>query len=209
MHYDENYFRWQKGMGEFGGHAELFKFREFVNTEDTVLDFGCGGGYLLNNVKCTRKAGIEINPTARELAQSMGITVHDSIAAVPDEFASLVISNHALEHVECPFQNLVDLKPKIKMNGRLVFVVPHEGPHDKWQPDDINQHLYTWNPMTLGNLFSKAGYGVCAVNTIRHRWPPRGYLKLYQFSSVLFHLFCKMEAYRIGNYQIQIVAERN
>jgi len=191
--------------------ANSFKFAPYLRNDDTLLDFGCGGGYLLNNFKCkcTNIAGIEVNPSARQQAHSLGILVYDSIAAVPDEYYSLVISNHALEHVECPYQALVDLKPKIKMNGRLVFVVPHEGPHDKWLSDDINQHLYTWNPMTLGNLFSKAGYRVRTVDTIRHRWP-RNYLKIYRYlGKNLFQLFCKIEAYRVGNYQIRIVAERN
>jgi len=120
-----------------------------------------------------------------------------------------VISNHALEHVDCPLETLVDLLPKIKRNGHVVFVVPHEGPRNKWQPNDINQHLYTWNPMTLGNLFSKAGFRICSVDTIRHKWP-RNYLRLYKYlGGPLFHFLCRIEAYRTRNFQIRIVAERN
>lgn len=208
MTYGAKYFEWQKDMGHFGGIVNSPIFSPYLQPDDTLLDFGCGGGYLLNNLMCTTKAGIEINPVARQQAHSMGITVYETISDVPDEFASLVISNHALEHVDCPFQTLVNLKSKLKMNGRLVFIVPHEGPHDKWLPNDINQHLYTWNPMTMGNLFAKAGYRVCAVDTIRHRWP-RNYLKLYQFfGAKLFQTLCKLEAYRVSNYQIRIVASK-
>ena len=209
MSYDANYFEWQQKVGLFGGMANSFKFNQYLRNEDTVLDFGCGGGYLLNNLKCRQKAGIEVNPTARQSAHVMGIMVYDTIDSVPDQFASLVISNHALEHVECPYQTLIELKPKIKRSGRLVFVVPHEGPRDKWHPNDINQHLYTWNPMTLGNLFSNAGYTVSAVETIRHRWP-RNYIKIYKyFGEHLFHILCKLEAYRTNNYQIRIIAIKN
>ena len=54
MHYDANYFRWKKEIHEMGGEAELFKFRQFVNPGDTVLDFGCGGGFILKNIDCRR-----------------------------------------------------------------------------------------------------------------------------------------------------------
>lgn len=207
MHYDETYFQRQKKDGEFGAYADMFKFRQFVKPDDTVLDFGCGGGYLLDSLACADKAGIEVNPSARQQAQASGIKVHDSVAAVPNDFASLVISNHALEHVDCPFQTLVDLKAKIKAKGRLVFVVPHENPGRKWKANDVDQHLYTWNPMTLGNLFSKAGYRVESVDTIRHKWP-RGYMKFYQLSPLLFHFLCKVEAFRASNYQVRVVAVR-
>lgn len=206
MAYDSKYFEWQKSVGMFGGMANRFKFLPYLRNDDHLLDFGCGGGFLLNNLNCTEKAGIEVNPTARQQANSLGLTVYDSIAAVPDNFASLVISNHALEHVGCPKQALTELKEKTRKGCRLVFVVPHEPANDAWHPDDINQHLYTWNPMTLGNLFTHAGYNVRKVDTIRHRWP-RHYLGMNNFlGGRLFHIVCKLEAYRTGNYQVRIFA---
>ena len=41
-----------------------------------VLDFGCGGGYLLHNLTCAEKAGIEVNPAAIEDARAKGLTIY-------------------------------------------------------------------------------------------------------------------------------------
>ena len=53
-HYDqqagEDYFDFQASIGEFGGWANVTKFSDYVAPGDTVLDFGCGGGYLLKNL---------------------------------------------------------------------------------------------------------------------------------------------------------------
>lgn len=46
-HYNEDYFNWQKNIGLFGGWANSTKFEQYITKEDDVLDFGCGGGYLL------------------------------------------------------------------------------------------------------------------------------------------------------------------
>lgn len=42
-YYDEKYFDWQKSSGAFRARADLFKFKQFINSTDKVIDFGCGG----------------------------------------------------------------------------------------------------------------------------------------------------------------------
>ena len=58
-HYDKKYFDWQSSIGEFGGWANQTKFAEYISSNSRVLDFGCGGGYLLKNLECRAKAGVE------------------------------------------------------------------------------------------------------------------------------------------------------
>jgi cyclopropane fatty-acyl-phospholipid synthase-like methyltransferase len=60
-HYDSKYYDWQKGMGAFGGWANITKFNDYISPNDDVLDFGCGGGYLLKNLVCKKRVGVEIN----------------------------------------------------------------------------------------------------------------------------------------------------
>ena len=66
-YYDADYFEWQKDIGLFGGWANAHKFRASVSKEDTVVDFGCGGGFLLAHLECKRRIGIEPNPIAAEV----------------------------------------------------------------------------------------------------------------------------------------------
>jgi len=60
-YYNKKYFSWQSRVGEFGGRANLSKFAKFIRPDHHVIDYGCGGGYLLKNIKCKEKIGIEIN----------------------------------------------------------------------------------------------------------------------------------------------------
>lgn len=208
MAYDKQYFDWQKKNGEFGGIVDQGKFAPYITVNDAVLEFGCGGGYLLKNIKCKHKIGIEINPVARLNAEEYGLAVVDIISDIPDDYADVVISNHALEHVDNPLNTLRELYQKLKLNGKMVFVVPHEKACHDWKPLDINQHLYTWNPMTLGNLFQRAGYRIISVERIWHRWPHR-YATLYQiFGENLFHCACKIEAIRTNTVQIRVIAQK-
>ena len=208
MTYDNSYFEWQKHIGAFGGHANLFKFSDFINESDIVLDFGCGGGYLLGNIECADKAGVEINEIARQVAKSSGITVYRKLNDVPDRFATLAISNHVLEHVSCPLQELTTLLSKLRFGGRAVFVVPHQNPGEPYVENDVNQHLYTWNPQTFGNLFKVAGFINIRVDVLQHKWPPNFTSWYKLLGQRRFDILCHWYAKLKKNYQIRAYAER-
>ncbi len=68
-HYNETYFDYQKDIGLFGGLANKIKFEDLVKKDQKVLDFGCGGGYLLDNFNQIEKNGVEINKEAVQEAK--------------------------------------------------------------------------------------------------------------------------------------------
>jgi len=207
-YYNKDYFEHQKEIGKFEGKAGLFKFKDYIEPGDTVIDFGCGGGYLLENLSCGKKIGIEPNKAAHETAKRNAHEVYSGIEEVPDNLADVVISNHVLEHVLCPLESIKLLKSKVKVDGKLVFVVPHQTPGEDFRENDINKHLYTWNPLTFGNLFKAAGYNIVKVDTIRHTWPP-GYKTIRKlFGSSVFHLASRIYAILRNSYQIRVIAEK-
>jgi len=185
------------------------KFTPYINATDNVIDFGAGGGYLLKNIKCSKKIGIEINDFARDLASKQGITLYKVIDEVDDNWADVIISNHALEHVENPLETLRSLKSKLKIGGKIIIVVPHQTPNEKYVKSDINQHLYTWNPLTLGNLLQRAGYKVKSVDVLRHAWPPY-YQELWKLiGEKNFHRLSYLYALYKNSYQIRGIAIRH
>lgn len=207
-YYDKNYFLWQKAIGEFSVKVGAFKFQPFVNENDTVLDFGCGGGYIISSLTCKRRIGIEINEIARQEAAEKGIEVYKYSNEVPDDSCDLIISNHALEHVSAPYEEIKILLLKLKSKGRIVFVVPNEK-KNKWNPNDINKHLFTWSEINIGNLFDAAGYDVISVKEIRHRWPPNFFFLYKVFGKTLFYFICRIYGTLRNNIsQIQIVAAK-
>lgn len=167
--YDKDYFEWQKSCGTWGGIYDSIKFSEFVKPNDTLIDFGCGGGYILEKMPCAEKAGIEINPVARQFCLSKNLNVKESLDEIPEEWASIIISNHVLEHVPHPLSVLMDLKKKLKPKGKIIFIVPSER-NIRYIPGNIDQHLYTWAEVNLGNLFKFAGYDIIRVEKVHLRW---------------------------------------
>lgn len=208
-HYNEKYFSWQMSVGEFGGWANRDKFAGYIRPEFSVLDFGCGGGYLLRGIDCKEKVGIEVNPAAREKAASLGIRVHETVDQVEDNWADLIISNNALEHTLHPLQELKGLYPKLKTGGKVVFIVPCESIGFRYRPDDVNHHLYSWSPMCIGNLFTEAGYRVDKVEPYIHKWPPYYRIVARLCGARLFHLVCRLYGHLERSwFQVRIVAAK-
>jgi SAM-dependent methyltransferase len=209
IYYDESYFRWQAPLGEFGGWANQSKFREYICAESRVLDFGCGGGFLLKNLPCSKRVGVELNPTAAETAKKNGIEVYRTVEEVPDGYVDVVISNNALEHTLYPLQELKALHKKLRVGGRIVFVVPCESISYAYQPNDVNRHLYSWSPMGIGNLFTEAGFTVIESKPYIHKWP-RGYRFIAKICGRrLFDVVCRVYG-RIERtwFQVRVVAEK-
>lgn len=208
-HYDGGYFDWQSSIGEFGGWANQSKFAQHISRDQVVLDFGCGGGFLLKNLDCRKKIGVEVNPTAADSARKKGIEVFSSVAEVPDQSVDVIISNHALEHALQPLSELKGLLTKLKPGGKAIFVVPSESISCSYRKDDINHHLFTWSPMCLGNLFSEAGFSVIESRPYTHKWPPKykliariGGRGLFDFASRLYARLDRRSS------QVKLIAER-
>ena len=207
-HYNEDYFEWQKKIGSIGGYLNKFKFEKEVNNTDTLLDFGCGGGYLLQQFKNDKKIGFEINRSAWNEITSKGIIVYDDFNDISDESIDTIISNHALEHVPLPLQTFENLYKKLKFGGKIIIVIPCEQPNEKqfyYSENDINQHLHTWCPMTFGNLAKLAGFTVQSCTAFRHQWCP-DYATNYSDSN--FHERCRQYAKKNNNIQIKLIATK-
>lgn len=208
-HYDAEYFAWQRKIGEFGAWANLPKFEAYLTPSDRVLDFGCGGGYLLASLDVRETIGIEVNPVAREAAHELGVDARASTEDVPDGWADVIISNHALEHCSHPMGEIEALWHKLRPGGRFVCVVPSETPHRRYKATDHNRHLYTWSPMNLGHLFDEAGYEIEECRELAHRWPPFAQKIADVGGRPLFDAACRIYSrLRRDVSQVRVVARR-
>src|SRR5262245_55439321 len=68
------YFSWQASVPRQGEY-NLHLWQPFISAADEVLDFGCGGGFLLRQLRAARKVGVEINPHARRFGLSQGTQI--------------------------------------------------------------------------------------------------------------------------------------
>lgn len=207
-HYNEDYFAWQKEIGQIGGYLNKFKFEKEVNSEDILMDFGCGGGYLLENFSNKNKIGFEINRSAWGEIKKKGIEVYDNFDDISDNSIDTIISNHAMEHVPLPLETLKNLYKKLKPNGKIIVVIPCEQPTEGcfyYKPNDRNQHLHTWCPMTFGNLSTLAGFKVLNCMPITHQWCP-DFKKCYKDAN--FHQRCIAYAKKNRNIQIRMIGTK-
>jgi len=170
------YFGWQRDGADLGAQINLAKFASHVANDDVVVEFGCGSGWLLAMLPGREKVGVESNAAARAHAASINLRVVAASAELPENYADVAVSNHALEHTLAPHAELRDLNRILKPDGKLVLWLPL----DDWRVQvkvrpNRDHHLYTWTPLLLANLLEEAGFEVAEVKVITYAWP-----KFYQ-----------------------------
>lgn len=220
-YYDKDYLDWQlKTVGEFGGLVNSDKFKKTVNENDVLLDFGCGGGFLLKNFNNSNKIGIEPNINAKEIIIKNGNEYFSSpeevLEKIGENCVDTIISNMALEHTLHPLKELQNLFKILKVGGKIHFVVPCDS-HKYWYDSkDINYHLYSWSPQNFGNLFCEAGFEVKSAGLISKKWPPfaRQILNIFGFSifnfiTLIYSKLPILELFQGKNYrQVEVIATK-
>jgi SAM-dependent methyltransferase len=171
-HYDDAYYAAWAKTGDFGAVANLRKFARFIEPHHVVADFGCAGGRMLMNFECRQRIGVEINPAAAAEARARGVEVFASVDELVPESIDVFVSDNALEHVDFPLAVLHGVHRALRPGGVAVFVVPCEHILMRYRADDFDQHLHSWSPGALGNLFKRAGFAVVESRPYIHRWPP-------------------------------------
>ena len=205
-HYDSGYFDgYQKKIGELGGVLNKFKFQKHISKSESVLDFGCGGGFLLNNIECDNKVGVEINDIGRNFCnQNFNFKCYKYLNEIPDNSIDVVISNHCLEHTPNPDQLIGELYNKIKKGGKIVICIPLDSPKMKFIENDVNFHLYSFSPINLGNLLVNNNFIVKSSKVLYHKWLPKPFL-LYRVLGVkIFHLMSFIYG-RINTRWVQVI----
>jgi len=196
---------------EEGGKVQARFFKDFINSDDIVLDFGCGRGEILANINCSEKHGLEINEHSRQIAATKFSIVYAKFEEVPDNFFDKIISNHVLEHTKNPLYVLQNLRKKLKNGGEIILVLPLDDWRSKKQKyyhkDDIDQHLFAWTPLSIGNLFGLAGFKEIKIKIISKAWSPKMFF-LMKISRLVFELSQTMFSILKKRRQLLIVAKK-
>jgi SAM-dependent methyltransferase len=155
----------QRG-GAISGHNQSLRaslFSDLGAPGLTVLDFGCGTGAVVQRMEAALRYGVEVSEAAAVIAEAAGVKVIRKLEFLPDRSVDVVISFHALEHVDDPLAILRQIRRVLKPEGRTRLVVPCELPvlraQRSWRPNN-DRHLYTWTPLLFGNLAHRAGLEV-------------------------------------------------
>jgi SAM-dependent methyltransferase len=146
-----------------------------------LLDFGCGGGFLL---RCARNigwdaSGFDPGEEARRACREQGLPVFDSLETLPAKGFDVVLLSHVLEHVE-DFDGLFAVCRRILApQGRLFIKSPnaaslrarlaapllsrHAGFDERYRAFPI--HLSYFTSGTLQRLLETHGFEVTMSST--------------------------------------------
>ena len=195
----------------YGAQQDLWLYAPFIKKTDRVLDFGCGGGYMLEKIDCNEKYGIDINSQARNEAKKRGIKAYKKLGDLPagPKF-DVIISHHALEHLENPAEVLKSLKKFLKPGGYLIVAVPIDDwrVEKKYDRDDINKHLYTWTPRLLGNLCSQCGYTIKDIGIVERAWVPLSRFYYPYIPKPIYNFFSLLWSKLTLTRQIRIICRQ-
>lgn len=145
--------------------ARQFYFRD-LPTQSSIFEFGGALGYnLLALTEQHQCHMLELSEIGRAHARKFGITTYSTLADVPQSGFDAVLCRHVLEHVDNPLQTLEALRQLKKPASPLILVLPVESAVAVPVKAEIDFHLFTWNPRTISNLLTKAGY-----SNINHRF---------------------------------------
>lgn len=170
----EEYFAYQNRKALAGAKSNARKFAPDIAPGSSVIDFGCGGGWVLRELPCGLRVGVELNEAAHDVCRSNGVKVYRSAEEVAERDFDAAISHHCLEHVLCPINALRFLHSVLKPGGTLVLVLPL----DDWRAQkdftgkDIDHHLHTWTPRLLANTLVEADFSVQRIDILTHAWFP-------------------------------------
>ena len=102
------------------------QFEKFLKNKD-ILDFGCGWGGFLSNVKNYKSlSGVELRKECINYIQKniKKIDILDNINSFDKKF-DIITMFHVLEHIPYQTKTLKVLKSKLKNKGKIIIEVPH------------------------------------------------------------------------------------
>lgn len=149
----------------WGYFADITYFKD-VKDGSAILEFGGGLGSNLLTVKDRANCSmIEPSYIGREIALGHGIRVFESLDEVIDAFTyDVVLCRHVLEHVIDPKATLDAIHSILREDGQLIVVVPCESWRKMPDKDDLDHHLFCWNPQTLSYLLELSGFSVARIH---------------------------------------------
>lgn len=145
-----------------------------------LLDFGCGVGGYLANMRGLGWRGIGVDKSRR--AAERAAALHDIpvlIGTLPNgdltpESFDLVTAWEVLEHVERPRQALSAIRELLAPRGWLALSVPNiagwAARHylEHWVGLDLPRHRVHFTPATLTRMVRAEGFQIVSQSTISH-----------------------------------------
>ncbi len=135
------------------------KISPYLSSKDRVFEYGVGSGFNLAALRCRERVGYDLFDGKQELMRR-GIRFCYHTALLPTGRFDAALCMHTLEHAVSPWDVLMEVRRVLRKGGRLIVCVPFEidRSYRRFNPANIHQHVYSWNPQSLGMLLTKVGF---------------------------------------------------
>jgi SAM-dependent methyltransferase len=106
-------------------------FSQYIKSDATVLDLGCGYGGLINNIECRKKFAMDLNPGARvHLNPDVIFIEQDSSETwrIEEGTLDVVFSSNFFEHIrskEALSSTIAEAARCLRPGGRLIAMGPN------------------------------------------------------------------------------------
>ena len=143
------------------------QFEKYVKNKD-ILDFGCGWGGFLRNIKNYKSlSGVELRKECINfiINNIKKIDISDNVNSFDKKF-DIITMFHVLEHIPYQIETLKVLKSKLKNRGKIIIEVPHAEDFLILQEDlkefkDFtfwSEHLVLHTYKSLKSILLKSGF---------------------------------------------------
>ena len=102
------------------------QFKNYFQNKN-ILDFGCGWGGMLNNIKNSKSLNaVELRKNCVRFIQDnfKDIKIQENILDFKKKFDVITLF-HVLEHIPNQIETLKIIKKKLSRNGKIIIEVPH------------------------------------------------------------------------------------
>ena len=148
-----------------------FRYLPKPKEKQRLLDIGCGNGSFLERARHAGwdVLGLEPDPKAADAARQRGFNVVvgtiDELSDVTACFDAITLS-HVIEHVYWPFELMMSVHRLLKPGGVVYIDTPNINSHGakvfggNWRGLETPRHLVLFNPASLKNLLTAAGFNL-------------------------------------------------
>lgn len=138
-----------------------------------ILDYGCGTGEFLLEMKNSGwdTLGLEPSAEAAAVARNYQIPIIPALNSFPGK-VDVITLWHVLEHVHEARRLLADLKNILQPTGLLCIAIPNRRSLDAaffknhWVAYDAPRHLYHFSPADMEKLLQSAGFKIFSMRSL-------------------------------------------
>ncbi len=140
-------------------------FVQWLSTDATVLDLGCGYCEFINNVRTQKRLGMDLNPdTVKYAAPGVQVLAQSCSEpwATPDDSLDVVFTSNFFEHLHTKRDlrdTLLQAWRCLRPGGRIIAL----GPNIRYLPGaywDFYDHYLALTELSLGEVMAETGFKV-------------------------------------------------